>query len=127
MFVEDYRFHVGLIDHHIDDREFGVGKIRGDLCQHVAKGKAGHHDRVRSGFGQTAQRLFAHRLGGHFQFLVGAAGFRRPFLGAVEGGFVEGFVELAAKVENQCGVGQRRAGTQRQRCCGPHQMFYKRH
>jgi hypothetical protein len=35
------------------------GKSGATFVQHVAEGKAGHHDRVGARFGQTAQRLFA--------------------------------------------------------------------
>ena len=80
MLGEDDRFHVRLFDHHVDDRELGVGEVGGDRGQHVAKGEAGHHDRVGAGFGQTAQRLLALGFGLHLQFLVGAAGFGGPAL-----------------------------------------------
>ncbi len=79
MLGEDHRFHVGLFHHHVDDRELGVGEIGRDLVQDVAEGKAGHDDRVGTGFCQTAQRLLALRFGLHLQFLERAAGLLRPF------------------------------------------------
>ena len=114
-FVEDVRLHVRLIDDHVDDDEFGIRVIGCDLAQHLAKGEAGHDDRVGAGFGQPAKRLFALRLGLHFQFLIGAAGLGLPTLGAGIGGFVEGFVELAAQIEDQRGFGKGGARQQTKR------------
>jgi hypothetical protein len=127
MLVEDHRLHVRRIDHHVDDGELGVGKVGGHLGQHVAEGKAGHHDGVGARLGQTAQRLFALRFVLHLQLLVGAAGFLGPTLGAVEGGLVERLVELAAQVEDDGGFCQRGAGHQGQGGRRPAQRFHQRH
>ena len=109
---KDDRLDVGLFHHHVDDGELGIGVIRGNLVQHVAKGESGHHDGVGARLGQAAERLFTLRLGLHFQFLVGAAGFLGPALRAGEGRLVEGLVELAAKVEDQRRFGQGRSARQ---------------
>ena len=127
MFGKHHRFHVGLIDHHVDDGKPGVGKIGGDLRQHVAKGKAGHHHRVGTRFGQPAQRLLALRFGLHFQFLEGAAGLGRPLRGTGKCGLVEGLVELAAEIIDDCGLGQRHPGAQRQHGGGTKQICLEGH
>ena len=127
LFGEDHRFHVRLIDNHVNDREFGVREVRRNLCQRVAKGKARHHDRVGASLGQTAQRLFALGFGLHFKFLVGAAGFGGPTLRALIGCLVEGFVELAAKIEDQGGIGGNHASRQGQRRGCGRKVLHKGH
>ncbi len=112
MLVEHNRAHVGLIHHHVDDHERGFGIIRGDFIQNVSKRETGHHDRVRPGFGQTTQRLFALGFRLHLDFAIRPAGFLNPTLRAVIGRFVEGFVELAAQIEDQGRIGACGAGTQ---------------
>ena len=127
MFVEHDRFDVRRIDDHVDDRELGVREVRGDLGQRVTKGKAGHDDRVCTGFGQTTQRLFALGFVLHFQFLERAAGFFGPTGCAIEGRFVEALVELATKIEDDrrfCRSGAREQG---EGASGPGKGFHEAH
>ena len=107
VFVKHDRTHVGRIHDHVDDREFGVRIIGGYFGQHVAKGKAGHHDGVGTGIGKAAQRLFTLSFGLQFNLAEGAAGFFGPTGRAGKGGFVEGFVKFAAKVKDHGGFGHR--------------------
>ena len=123
MLGKDHRFHVWLINHHVDDGKLGVGKVGGHQVQHVAKSKASHDDRVGTGFSQTAKSLFALGFGLHFQLFIGAAGFFGPTLCAVKRRFVERFVELATKVEDDGGFGHHHARRQRQSSRRTQQVF----
>ena len=108
--------HVRLLDHHVDDRELGVGEVGRDRRSGTSpKAKPVITTGLAPRLGEAAQRLFALGVGLHLELLVGAAGLGLAPLGAVEGGLVERFVELAAEVEDDRRIGQRRACGQRQR------------
>ena len=67
--------------------------------------------------GEAAERLLALGVVLELEVDVGAAGVGLPLFGAVEGGFVEGFVELAAEVIDDGRIGERRASHQRDERC----------
>ncbi|CDX32277.1 conserved hypothetical protein [Mesorhizobium sp. SOD10] len=118
--LEYQRADIGQVDGIVDDGEVEVGIFGRDLLQRVLPGKAGHDDRVTAVLGEAAQRLLALRSVGDLEFDIGDAGFLLELLGAVIGGLVEGFVELAAQIvengrlhirresrKNHCGCGQK--------------------
>ena len=111
MFVENNGTDVGCVDNHVDDDKIGIRVIARNLTKRITKGKAGHHDRVGARFGETAQRLFTLCFGLQFDLAEAFTGLFGPALRASKGGFVEGFIEFAAKVEDQGGFGQSRTGT----------------
>jgi len=94
--------HVGQVQPvHINHSELGVWIVHGDLAKRVSESEACHDDWVCTRFSKAAQRLFALRVGLQFDFKeLGAAIFFGPTRCATKGGFVERFVELAAKVKN---------------------------
>ena len=102
---------VRRIDGVVDDLELGVGIVRSHLRERIDEGEAGHDDRVAAVLGEAAQRLLALRGVGNLEIDIVDAGLLLEFLGAVVGGLVEGFVELAAEIVEQRRldvVGQRR-------------------
>ena len=101
LFLEDHRADIRLVDDHVDDGELEIRKFCRDLVQRGRPGEAGHDDRIVAVFGEAAQRLFALRGVLDFELEIVDAGFGLEFLGAVEGGLVEGFVELAAEIVDE--------------------------
>ncbi len=65
--------------------------------------------------GELADGLLAHGVAetGNVQILVGAKTLVLELLGAVEGRFIEGFVELTTAVIDQRGIGESNARQQR--------------
>ena len=118
MLGKDDRAHVGLIYDHIDDCKLGVWEVLRNCVQCGAPAEAGHDDRVGASFGKTTDRLLTLCIGADFEFAVRAACFVGPTLRAVEGCFIEGFVELAAEVKDDCWIGQRCTGRKGQRGSG---------
>mmetsp|Transcript_6100 Transcript_6100/g.7497 ORF Transcript_6100/g.7497 Transcript_6100/m.7497 type:complete len:283 (+) Transcript_6100:348-1196(+) len=125
--VEDNRADVRCINNHVDDDEFGVRIITGNLTQRISKGKACHYDRVSASFCETAQSLLALCFGLQFDFTEALAGFFCPTLRAGKGRLVEGFVELAAEVKDQRRFCQSCTCTQRYSGCSAHQGFHQGH
>ena len=79
--------------------------------------KPGHDDRVVALGGEAAERLLALGVVLQLEVDVSCRRFGLPRFGAVEGGFVEGFVELAAEVIDDGRIGERRASHQRDERC----------
>ena len=105
MLVEDDRAHVGLVDDRVDQHELRVGEFRRDDLHGGGVRKARDDDRVVPALREAAQRLLA--LGVLLEFELGVFDARLLLepLGALVGGLVEGFVELAAPVEDDRRVG----------------------
>ncbi len=83
------------------------GKSGRDLAEHIAKGKAGHHDRVGTRLRPDGAAPVRAGLRTASRVPCRCRRFRLvPRVGAVEGGLVEGLVELAAKVVDDRRVGQ---------------------
>ena len=53
MLGEEDGAHVGLLHHHVDDRELGVGEVLGDLLQRGGLAIAAPPHRGRTGLGVT--------------------------------------------------------------------------
>ena len=100
LFSENYRAHVWCVDNHVDDLELCVWIVASHFFKRCCEREASHDDRVVAVLSKAAQRLLALCVGLKLYFVEGAASLIRPTLCASEGRFVERFVELAAKVEN---------------------------
>ena len=96
--LEHHRLHVRLVDHHVDDAEFGVREFVGDLVERGRPGEARHDDRRVAVLGELAQDLLALRLVLDFEIAEVDAGVLLELARAVEDALVEGLVELAAEV-----------------------------
>ena len=81
-----------------------VNLVSGNSCATVLDGRrlgeAHRHHHLRAAPRHVAQRLLAHGGVRDFELAVLDAGVRLELFGAVEGGLVERFVELAAHVED---------------------------
>ena len=127
MLLVDDRADVRLVDDHVDDGEFGVREIGGDLLERRRPREAGHDDRVVAVLGELAQRLLALGVVLDFEIAVFDAGFGLELLGAVEGGFVEGFVELAAEIIDDRRLDVRGEGRNGHRCSGQKAQYETLH
>ena len=78
-----------------------VREVGGDLVERLRPGEAGHDDRIAAVLGEAAQRLLALRGVGDFELDIFDAGLGLEFFRAVEGRFVERFVELSAEIVEQ--------------------------
>jgi hypothetical protein len=95
-FLVDDRADVRLVDDGVDDDELGVREFGCDLFDRRGPGEGHGNDRVEAAAGEVADRLLALGVACRFEVAVGDTGFLLELLGAVVGGFVEGFVELSA-------------------------------
>ena len=98
MFVEHNRTHVWLINNHVHDHKAGIGEFRCNSVECSRIRKAGYNNGVVASLCKTAQCLFALGVGLQFEFAIFNTGFISKTLCAGIGGFVEGFVELAAQI-----------------------------
>ena len=101
MLFEFDRQYIGLIHGAVDDHKVGVWIIRCDDLQNGTKRKTGHNNRVGAGLCKATQRLLTLCIRLQLDFTIGATSFIGPTLRAIECGFVEGFIEFAAKIEDQ--------------------------
>ena len=92
---------VRLVNDRVDDGELRVRILGRQLFQRRGPVEADNHDRVVAVTGEAAQRLLALGVVADFELAVFNAGFGLELFRAVEGCFVEGFVELAAEIENE--------------------------
>ncbi len=98
MLLEDHGLDVGRVDHAVDEGELHLRQLGGDGLDGRGLGEAHGDDDVGAAPGHVAQGLLALGLGRGLELHVGDVGRLAEILGAVEGGLVEGFVELAAHV-----------------------------
>jgi hypothetical protein len=86
----------------------------GELWRHGAQcgslGEAGNQDGREALGSELTDGLLALGVAGDFQIGIAAAGIGLVLFGAGVGAFVEGFVELAAAIIDECGVCERGAG-----------------
>mmetsp|Transcript_26286 Transcript_26286/g.62295 ORF Transcript_26286/g.62295 Transcript_26286/m.62295 type:complete len:225 (+) Transcript_26286:421-1095(+) len=104
MLLEQHRLHIGQVDLCIDDRELGLGEVLGHLLQRRGLGKADADDGAGALLGHAADGLHALRVVADLELEIGLAGLLLPLLGTGIAGLVEGFVELAAHVEDHRGL-----------------------
>ena len=127
MLVEDDRTHVWRINDHVDDRKLGVRIVSSHFGERSCPGEACHHDWIVACFGKAADRLLTLCVGLDLNLGIRAASFLCPTFGTIVGAFVEGFVELAAKVEEDGGVCRRSTGSECQRSRRAKEFLHKCH
>ena len=112
LLLEHDRLHVGLVDDHVDDAEFCLGELVGDLRQRRRPGESRHQDRAEAVLGELAQHLLTLGVALDFEVAERDAGVLGELGGAVEHALVEGLVEFAAEVvdDRWLYVGRERRG-----------------
>ena len=121
VFAEHEALHIGQVHHHVDDGELQLREVARHRLDGAGLREADADDRVGATLRKAPRRLLALRDVLDLVLQVRLAGLLLPALGTLPGGLAEGFVELAAQLEDEgrLGIGgrcrqcQRRASSQR--------------
>ena len=99
--LEQDRLDVGLVNHGVDDGEFGVGELGRHLLHGAGLAEADRYDGGEAVLGEAAHRLLALGVVLDLEVAERDAGRLLEGFGPVEGALVEALVELAAEVVDQ--------------------------